>query len=122
MRLYILVAIFALVELSRGQESNWKWGGKETEITIEDDRNLAVDDLSTAPSEQVESFSANTTELEGVIDELLVSTREGRNLDGYDEVYSDPNVQEALQKGNDGEARNLIKERLCTLGLMKVFG
>jgi len=55
-----------------------------------------------------------------VVDEILVSQRQGRALQGYDEVYSDPNVQEALQKGDDGEARNIIKDRLCYLGLMQV--
>lgn len=49
-----------------------------------------------------------------------MSQRQGRALQGYDEVYSDPNVQEALQKGDDGEARNIIKDRLCYLGLMQV--
>ncbi|XP_046469211.1 uncharacterized protein [Neodiprion pinetum] len=53
-----------------------------------------------------------------VIDDILVSNRQGRNLEGYDEVYSDPNVKSALQLGNDTVARAYIKEKLCSLGLM----
>lgn len=57
-----------------------------------------------------------------LIDSILASNRQGRNLDGFDEVYSDPTVQNALQKGDDSQARNLIKEKLCTLGLMQCDG
>lgn len=57
-----------------------------------------------------------------LIDSILQSNRQGRNLDGFDEVYSDPTVQNALQKGDDSQARNLIKEKLCTLGLMQCEG
>lgn len=56
---------------------------------------------------------------EDLIETILASNRQGRNLDGFDEVYSDPTVQDALQKGDDTEARNLIKDKLCTLGLMQ---
>lgn len=57
--------------------------------------------------------------VDDVIESILASSRQGRNLDGLDEVYSDPTVQEALQKGDDTQARNLIKDKLCTLGLMQ---
>lgn len=57
-----------------------------------------------------------------LIDSILASNRQGRNLDGFDEVYSDPTVQNALQKGDDSQARNLIKEKLCALGLMQCDG
>lgn len=57
-----------------------------------------------------------------LIDSILASNRQGRNLDGFDEVYSDPTVQNALQMGDDSQARNLIKEKLCTLGLMQCEG
>lgn len=57
--------------------------------------------------------------IEDVIDSILQSNRQGRNLDGFDEVYADPTVQDALQKGDDSQARNLIKDKLCTLGLMQ---
>lgn len=60
--------------------------------------------------------------VDDVIDSILASSRQGRNLDGFDEVYSDPTVQNAIQKGDDTQARNLIKEKLCTLGLMQCDG
>lgn len=55
-----------------------------------------------------------------MIENILVSNRQGRNLEGYDEVYSDPNVKNALQLGNDTIARTYIRDKLCTLGLMNV--
>lgn len=59
-------------------------------------------------------------QVESVIDNILVSNRQGRNLEGYDEVYSDPDVRNALQRGNDTIARTYIREKLCSLGLMNV--
>lgn len=41
------------------------------------------------------------------------------NISSYDEVYSDPSVKEAIQNGDDVEARNIIKDKLCSLGLMQ---
>lgn len=55
-----------------------------------------------------------------MIENILVSNRQGRNLEGYDEIYSDPNVKNALQLGNDTIARTYIRDKLCTLGLMNV--
>lgn len=72
-----------------------------------------------------ENYNQNDTAvftLDDVIDSILASNRQGRNLDGFDEVYSDPTVQDALQKGDDSQARNLIKDKLCTLGLMPCEG
>lgn len=59
-------------------------------------------------------------QVDTVIDDILVSNRQGRNLEGYDEVLSDPNVKSALQLGNDTVARSYIKDKLCNLGLMNV--
>ncbi|XP_036148082.1 uncharacterized protein LOC118644183 [Monomorium pharaonis] len=56
--------------------------------------------------------------VDSVIDNILVSNRQGRNLEGYDEIYSDPNVKNALQLGNDTIARTYIRDKLCSLGLM----
>ncbi|KAL6442028.1 hypothetical protein ACFW04_002394 [Cataglyphis niger] len=56
--------------------------------------------------------------IESVIDNILVSNRQGRNLDGYEEIYSDPEVKNALQLGNDTIARTYIRDKLCSLGLM----
>lgn len=55
-----------------------------------------------------------------MIDDILVSNREGRNLEGFDQLYADPEVKNALQVGNDTIARAYIRDKLCTLGLMNV--
>lgn len=62
----------------------------------------------------------NATEatVEELIDEIITSSRHGRNVEGLEEVY-DSNIKEALNNGNDIEARNLIRDKLCDLGLMQ---
>lgn len=59
-------------------------------------------------------------QVESVIEEILVSNRQGRNIEGYDQIYSDPDVKNALQLGNDTIARSYIRDKLCSLGLMNV--
>lgn len=76
-------------------------------------------------NENYNQYNQNETAVftvDDVIDSILASNRQGRNLDGFDEVYADPTVQDALQKGDDSQARNLIKDKLCTLGLMQCDG
>ncbi|XP_022229198.2 uncharacterized protein LOC111078667 isoform X1 [Drosophila obscura] len=66
-----------------------------------------------------ESVQSNSTsEMDTIIEQLLNSRREGRNLGEYDAVYADGNIDQALQQGNDMQARNLIRDKLCGLGLM----
>ncbi|XP_034657499.1 uncharacterized protein LOC117894500 isoform X1 [Drosophila subobscura] len=66
-----------------------------------------------------ESMQSNSTsEIDTIIEQLLNSRREGRNLGEYDAVYADGNIDQALQQGNDMQARNLIRDKLCGLGLM----
>ncbi|KAF0312328.1 Phenoloxidase-activating factor 2 [Amphibalanus amphitrite] len=36
----------------------------------------------------------------------------------YDEIYSDPEVQAALEAGNETQARTFIRDKLCFLGLV----
>lgn len=55
-----------------------------------------------------------------MIDEILVSNRQGRNIEGFEQVYADPAVKNALQLGNDTIARTYIRDKLCSLGLMNV--
>lgn len=55
-----------------------------------------------------------------MIDNILVSNRQGRSLEGYDEVLSDPNIKNALELGNDTIARTYIKSKLCSLQLINV--
>lgn len=109
-------ALLLLATCAAAQNNAWSWnqpnpspeGGQKVETGY---------DLEAAATDNAPQ---NATDVEKVIDEILGSQRQGRALQGYDEVYSDPNVQEALQKGDDGEARNVIKDRLCYLGLMQV--
>lgn len=58
--------------------------------------------------------------MDSVIDTILQSNRQGRNLEGYDKLYADPEVKNILQVGNDSIARVYIKDKLCSLGLMNV--
>jgi hypothetical protein len=59
---------------------------------------------------------------ESLIDSIVSSSRQGRALeqDGYNQVASDPQVRQAIEAGNDSEARHFIREKLCNLGLMTV--
>ncbi|XP_060534721.1 uncharacterized protein LOC132707072 [Cylas formicarius] len=98
----VLVATTVVAE-----DSAWSWNPQ----TPEDDLQVSASDY--APT------SINSTDSDALIQEILTSTRQGRALDGYDEVYSDPSVQEVLQKGDDVEARSVIRERLCFLNLMR---
>ncbi|XP_068082200.1 uncharacterized protein [Anabrus simplex] len=119
MRLEALV-ILALAITCSAESNDWAWGkGSRTAETT------TQDSLQFSAPEGL--FEADTTgpgnySEELVIDNILASSRQGRNLQGFDEVYSDPNVQEALQTGNDSQARHYIKERLCNLGLMACEG
>lgn len=122
MRSLLLIALLAILKTSVADEGGWSWNGaKQAEEKPSDTYSPEITDLFSSPSEPVEQYhQPNSTDLDQVVDEILTSTRQGRNVDGLDDVYSDPNIQNALQNGDDGEARNLIKERLCSLGLMKV--
>lgn len=50
---------------------------------------------------------------------ILTSTRNGKAISNYEAVYEDPSVQEALQAGDDTQARGHIKNKLCNLGYVK---
>lgn len=122
MRLVLFIAFVAIIKTSIADESGWSWNGdSQTEDKPSETYSPEITDLFSSPSEPVEQYQANSTEVDQVVDHILTSTRQGRNVDGFDDVYSDPNIQNALQNGDDSEARNLIKERLCSLGLMKVL-
>ncbi|XP_037045511.1 uncharacterized protein LOC119080973 [Bradysia coprophila] len=110
------VAIAAILVLSVLAEEQPKWGGNfepSNADYLSLESNDPIGQGSTASND-----TSNGNELEKVIDTILISGRQGRNLDGFDEVYSDPSVQEVLQKGDDRQARNVIKDKLCSLGLM----
>lgn len=120
--------IFALVAVLTShyvccQEKSWNWeGNKPEQVSLEAEQNPEyLEDFQASPSEFIESsLQLNDTTADKIIDEILSSTRQGKALNGFDELYADPNIQDILQKGDENQARNLIKDRLCYLGLMKV--
>lgn len=94
MRLLLLTPLLAL--LARADDDSWSWGKQPSQ-----------------PSDQL-STQAH------VIDSILESSRSGKALDGYDQIYEDPEIQQAISSGNDTQARHYIQDRLCGLGLMSV--
>ncbi|KZC11825.1 Serine proteinase stubble [Dufourea novaeangliae] len=103
---------------------DWSWqngdpeNAEQTNASQEDGtEKRAVPESET----NVDFFDDGTGEqrtVESVVEEILVSNRQGRNIEGFDQVYADPNVKNALQLGNDTVARSYIRDKLCTLGLM----
>jgi hypothetical protein len=79
--------------------------------------------LDTSRSIQVANVTSGVeADEESLIDSIVSSSRQGRALeqDGYNQVASDPQVRQAIEAGNDSEARHFIREKLCNLGLMTV--
>ncbi|XP_071050235.1 uncharacterized protein [Onthophagus taurus] len=113
-----ILALFALSSCEDKQQS-WSWDNKEGE---KQSLLLTGEDLLAEPSENIEESNYNVTNVDEVVDAILSSSREGRNLKEFDEVYSDPSLQEAIQSGDDSEARNVIRDKLCSLGLMQCDG
>ncbi|XP_037901398.1 uncharacterized protein LOC119645327 isoform X1 [Glossina fuscipes] len=66
----------------------------------------------------VQESPYNETDINQLIEQIINSRREGRILNEYDEVYADGNIDQALMQGNDVQARNLVRDKLCALGLM----
>ncbi|XP_037719660.1 uncharacterized protein LOC119553379 isoform X2 [Drosophila subpulchrella] len=118
-----LLAVVLLATASLADDSNWgnEWSPME-------DATPSRRSVDTKPAEQAdiqgrylvhETIQSNsTTQIDEVIEQLINSRREGRNLGEYDAVYADGNIDQALQQGNDLQARNLIRDKLCGLGLM----
>ncbi|XP_017127887.1 uncharacterized protein LOC108146399 isoform X1 [Drosophila elegans] len=119
-----LLAVVLLATASLAEESSWgnEWAPMESAMPSR----RSVD---TKPADQADiqgrylvhepiQSNSTTTQIDEVIDQLINSRREGRNLGEYDAVYADGNIDQALQQGNDMQARNLIRDKLCGLGLM----
>lgn len=101
--------------------AEWSWGddrknNEQDEHKEKTTELLQGEQLTVA---QEKSLETNETVLDGIVDELI-NGKQGRSLSGFDDVYGDPTIKEALDAGDDSEARNLIKDRLCTLGLIQV--
>lgn len=96
----VRIAALLLLLACVGAEDKWSWGAK--------------DKASGASSDDVTATKAS------LVDDIIASGRQGRNLQGYDEVYADPGVQDVLKGSNETHARHLIRDRLCDLGLGSV--
>lgn len=100
----IFLCVLLTLAATKSDDSNasdgWSWVADGADVGSQDNQNKSSD---------------------AIVEDILTSSRQGRNLDSsYTEVYDDPQVQQALQAGNETSARHYIKERLCNLGLMTV--
>ncbi|XP_061378348.1 uncharacterized protein LOC116772712 isoform X2 [Danaus plexippus] len=118
MRWFICFCVLLLSIASTS--ADWSWGGDDSDKKDEPSNAKPTDLLQGEEIDvaQAKNFNSNGTILDDIVDEL-VSNKQGRSLSGFDDVYSDPTIKEALDSGDDSEARNLIKGRLCTLGLIQ---
>lgn len=121
MRWFILNCVLLSLAISR-TDAQWSWGGEEkNDKNMEEAKDKPTELLQ--GEEMAEAQEKNLQTKDSVLDDIvdeLVSSKQGRSLGGFDDVYSDPTIKEALDAGDDTEARNLIKGRLCTLGLIQV--
>lgn len=112
MKFYLIFVLILGVSLAQKSDSNaedlWSW------ITGPDKQGQSSEN-----KDQLLLKNAGT--IDEVVDTILQSGRQGRNLHGFDQIYSDPNVKNAIETGNDTTARHYIKDRLCSLGLMQVI-
>lgn len=120
---WLKLSCLLLPILLASTSAQWSWGGEDKENKEVEEKSSELLEGETIPATaaaaQEKTSEPNGTVLDGIVDELI-SRKQGRSLGGFDEVYSDPTISEALDAGDDLEARNLIKQRLCTLGLMQV--
>lgn len=128
--MFVAVLIAALVGATLAGDS-WAWGSAAEDLEAKQEireskleRRSADADKTKEEDVQGRNFGgidaiySNDTSIEEVIEEILRGRREGRTLGEYDQVYADANIQNALNSGDDSQARNLIKDKLCSLGLM----
>lgn len=125
----ILLGLVILGNVATVNAWAWNEGEGESASTVEAAKRIDAEEALTdaeaaklltgeAPmGRQSRQLSSNDTAVDEIVESILESGRQGRNLNGYDEVYSDPSVVEAIQKADDVTARNLIKDKLCDLGL-----
>ncbi|XP_068618769.1 uncharacterized protein [Battus philenor] len=117
---WFLFSCFLLSITIAFTSAEWSWGNdkKNDEVDQHKDKSTELLQGEQITVAQEKSFESNETVLDGIVDELI-NGKQGRSLGGFDEVYGDPTIKEALDSGDDTEARNLIKDRLCTLGLIQ---
>ncbi|XP_036337792.1 uncharacterized protein LOC118747772 isoform X2 [Rhagoletis pomonella] len=130
-RLAVMAAILlAGCSLIHAQESSWGGGWEPSKESMLSRRSTESDNASPTAVQPAEVQGRNydvheniysndtSSDINAVIDQIINSRREGRNLGEYDQVYADGNIDQALQQGDDLQARNLIRDKLCGLGLM----
>ncbi|CAB3259796.1 unnamed protein product [Arctia plantaginis] len=112
--------ILVILSISCATKAEWSWGAESNTKQAENDEQKSTSLLQgeQLPEAEKKQYETNGTVLDDIVDEL-VSSKQGRSLGGFDDVYSDPTIKDALDAGDDVEARNLIKGRLCTLGLIQ---
>lgn len=119
--IWLALLATAISAIDEQQSGLWSWSSNSEQTNNK--QNYAIESNIPTGNDGVNVNFNQTADVvlnvDDVIETILSSNRQGRNLDGFDEVYSDPTVQDALQKGDDTQARNLIKEKLCSLGLMQ---
>ncbi|KAK0078783.1 hypothetical protein PV326_009144, partial [Microctonus aethiopoides] len=116
----------------RSAEHTRQWGWQESDASANQQNSFhplsftsnytKVDqytpNIQTAPDALDQALTNFQSSMDSVIDTILQSNRQGRNLEGYDKLYADPEVKNILQVGNESIARVYIKDKLCSLGLM----
>ncbi|XP_065342618.1 uncharacterized protein LOC135941205 isoform X3 [Cloeon dipterum] len=116
-----LIACFAALAASTSAE--WSWSGSQSVgSTDKPVQSEALDHLTKA--EFVSVPDQQTDKSETIIDTIIQSGREGRTLseDAYQQVASEPAFKRVIAAGDDAQARQFVKERLCNLGLMTCDG
>lgn len=103
----VIIAVSLQLWYSTGAEKEWSWGGSKSSSTTEDEAK---------PDTTAEGGSVSPN----VVDEIVTNGRSGKMLSGFNDVYQDQDVRDAIASGNDTHARSLVRERLCGLGLMSV--
>lgn len=112
--------IACLVALAASTNAEWAWGGSNSEQTTNSPS--AAESAHLTKAVFLDSVAQNSTNVDSIIDTIVRSGREGRTLgeDAYQQVASEPAFKRALASGDDAQARQFVKDRLCHLGLMTV--
>jgi len=112
--------IACLVALAASTNAEWAWGGSNGEQTTNSP--TAAESAHLTKAVFLDSVAQNSTNVDSIIDTIVRSGREGRTLgeDAYQQVASEPAFKRALASGDDAQARQFVKDRLCHLGLMAV--
>lgn len=114
---WLTISCLLLPIIIASAAAEWSWGGDSAAKETGDNTELLEGErLGAAQDKDLES---NGTVLDDIVGEII-SSKQGRSLGGFDDVYADPTIKDALEAGDDSEARQLVKDRLCSLGLVQV--